>query len=170
MARPNEADRGTDRALADLESRINSVYSKAAKELQEEIDAFFKHFADQDKKMQDLIGQKRNGKEWTEKDYQQWRLNQMGRGTRLEALRDKLAERATEAKEVALAYVNDATPGIYTLNRNYAAYAIEQVAGDVGFTLWDEQAMAVTACKSLRRLTRRNTPVFPLIFDLQLLF
>lgn len=40
MARPNEADRGTDRALADLERRINSVYSKAAKDLQEEIDAF----------------------------------------------------------------------------------------------------------------------------------
>ena len=141
MARPNEADRGTDRALADLERRINSVYSKAAKELQEEIDAFFKHFADQDKKMQDLIGQKRNGKEWTEKDYQQWRLNQMGRGARLEALRDKLAERATEAKEVALAYVNDATPGIYSLNRNYTAYTIESVHPGADFTLFDEQTV-----------------------------
>ena len=141
MARPNEADRGTDRALADLERRINSVYSKAAKDLQEEIDAFFKHFADQDKKMQDLIGQKRNGKEWTEKDYQQWRLNQMGRGARLEALRDKLAERATEAKEVALAYVNDATPGIYSLNRNYAAYTIESVHPSADFTLFDEQTV-----------------------------
>nr|DAO24938.1 MAG TPA: minor capsid protein [Caudoviricetes sp.] len=141
MARPNEADRGTDRALADLERRINSVYSKASKELQEEIDAFFKHFADQDKKMQDLIGQKRNGKEWTEKDYQQWRLNQMGRGARLEALRDKLAERATEAKEVALAYVNDATPGIYSLNRNYTAYTIESVHPSADFTLFDEQTV-----------------------------
>lgn len=141
MARPNEADRGTDRALADLERRINSVYSKAAKELQEEIDAFFKHFADQDKKMQDLIGQKRNGKEWTEKDYQQWRLNQMGRGARLEALRDKLAERATEAKEVALAYVNDATPEIYSLNRNYTAYTIESVHPSADFTLFDEQTV-----------------------------
>lgn len=141
MTRPNEADRGTDRALADLERRINSVYSKAAKELQEEIDAFFKHFADQDKKMQDLIGQKRNGKEWTEKDYQQWRLNQMGRGTRLEALRDKLAERATEAKEVALAYVNDATPGVYSLNRNYTAYTIESVHPSADFTLFDEQTV-----------------------------
>ena len=141
MARPIEADRGTDRALADLERRINSVYSKAAKELQEEIDAFFKHFADQDKKMQDLIGQKRNGKEWTEKDYQQWRLNQMGRGTRLEALRDKLAERATEAKEVALAYVNDATPGIYSLNRNYTAYTTESVHPSADFTLFDEQTV-----------------------------
>lgn len=141
MARPNEADRGTDRALADLERRINSVYSKAAKDLQEEIDAFFKHFADQDKKMQDLIGQKRNGKEWTEKDYQQWRLNQMGRGKRLETLRDKLAERATEAKEVAIAYVNDATPGIYSLNRNYAAYTIESVHPSADFTLFDEQTV-----------------------------
>lgn len=141
MARPNEADRGTDRALADLERRINSVYSKAAKELQEEIDAFFKHFADQDKKMKDLIGQKRNGKEWTEKDYQQWRLNQMGRGARLEALRDKLAERATEAKEVALAYVNDATPGIYSLNRNYTAYTIESVHPSADFALFDEQTV-----------------------------
>lgn len=141
MARPNEADRGTDRALADLEKRINSVYSQAARELQEEIDAFFKHFADQDKKMKDLIGQKRNGKEWTEKDYQQWRLNQMGRGARLEALRDKLAERATEAKEVALAYVNDATPGIYSLNRNYTAYTIESVHPSVDFTLFDEQTV-----------------------------
>lgn len=141
MPRPNEADRGTDRALADLERRINSIYSQAAKGLQEEIDAFFKHFADQDKKMQDLIGQKRNGKEWTEKDYQQWRLNQMGRGKRLETLRDKLAERATEAKEVALAYVNDATPGIYSLNRNYTAYTIESVHPGADFTLFDEQTV-----------------------------
>lgn len=141
MARPNEADRGTNRALADLEKRINSVYSQAAKELQEEIDAFFKHFADQDKKMKDLIGQKRNGKEWTEKDYQQWRMNQMGRGARLEALRDKLAERATEAKELALAYVNDATPGIYALNRNYTAYTIESVHPSADFTLFDEQTV-----------------------------
>ena len=50
----------------------------------------------------------------------------------------KVAERYTKANEVALAYVNDATPGIYSLNRNYAAYTIEKVSGNVGFTLWDE--------------------------------
>lgn len=47
----------------------------------------------------------------------------------------------TKANEVALAYVNDTTPGIYTLNRNYAAYTIEKVAGNVGFTLWDESTV-----------------------------
>lgn len=30
---------------------------------------------------------------------------------------------------------------IYSLNRNYAAYTIEQVAGNVGFDLWDEQTV-----------------------------
>jgi len=65
----------------------------------------------------------------------------MGRGTRFEALRDELAERYTRANETAAAYTNDVTPGIYSLNRNYAAYTIERAAGEVGFTLWDEQTV-----------------------------
>lgn len=60
--------------------------------------------------------------EITEQQYKQWRLAQMGRGKRFTALRDKVAERYTDANETAVAYVNDATPGIYTLNRNYSAY------------------------------------------------
>ena len=47
----------------------------------------------------------------------------------------------TNANAAAVAYVNDATPGIYSLNRNFAAYTIEQVTGDVGFDLWDEQTV-----------------------------
>lgn len=39
--------------------------------------------------------------------------------------------------EVAISYVNDATPGIYTLNRNYAAYEVSDAGGD--FILYDEQ-------------------------------
>ena len=52
-----------------------------------------------------------------------------------------MAERYTKANQTAVSYVNDATPGIYSLNRNYAAYTIESVAGDVGFDLWDEQTV-----------------------------
>ena len=47
----------------------------------------------------------------------------------------------TNAHETAIAYVNDATPGIYSLNRNYAAYTIERATGSVGFDLWDEQTV-----------------------------
>lgn len=141
MARRSEADRGTDGALLELEKRVNEIYGQAAKELQETIDDYFEHFAKLDEKMKKLIGTVRNGKEWTESDYRQWRMAQIGRGARLEALRDKLAQRMTEAKETAIAYVNDATPGIYSLNRNYTAYTIESVHPNADFTLFDEQTV-----------------------------
>ena len=56
-------------------------------------------------------------------------------------MRDKVAQRATDANAVAVSYTNDATPGIYSLNRNYAAYTIERVTGNIGFDLWDEQTV-----------------------------
>lgn len=131
----------TEKELAALEKRIASVYKEAAEDLQKTIDAYFAQFDKRDAEMKELIGTVINDKEWTEQDYKQWRLAQIGRGERFEALRDKIAERMTKANETAVSYVNDATPGIYSLNRNYAAYTIEQVSGDVGFDLWDESTV-----------------------------
>lgn len=129
----------TDAELEALEKRIREMYGEAAKNLQQIIDEYFANFRLRDEEMQKLIGTIVNGREWTEEDYKQWRLAQMGRGQRFEALRDKLAERLTNANEVAISYVNDATPGIYTLNRNYAAYEVSDAGGD--FTLYDEQTV-----------------------------
>lgn len=131
----------TDDELKKLERRIARLYREAADELQETIDSYFEQFKKRDEEMRALIGTVQNGKEWTEQDYKLWRLNQIGRGRRYEALREKIAQRMTNAHETAIAYVNDATPGIYSLNRNYAAYSIERVAGNVDFTLWDEQTV-----------------------------
>lgn len=131
----------TDKELAKLERRIAKLYREAGKELQATIDAYFEQFKKRDEEMKALIGTVQNGKEWTEADYKQWRLNQIGRGERYQAMRDRVAHRVTDANAVAVSYTNDATPGIYSLNRNYAAYTIESVAGDVGFDLWDEQTV-----------------------------
>lgn len=140
--KPDEAHVRTDRALADLERRIAAEYKKAADELSEKIDAYFERFQERDAAQKKLIGTIVNGKEYTQQDYRQWRLAQIGRGKRFESLRDRLAERMTRANEVAAAYINDNTPGIYSLNRNYSAYTIEQQVGaDVGFDLWDEQTV-----------------------------
>ena len=131
----------TDKELAKLERRIAKLYREAGEELQATIDAYFEQFKKRDEEMKALIGTVQNGKEWTEADYKQWRLNQIGRGERYQAMRDKVAHRVTDANAVAVSYTNDATPGIYSLNRNYAAYTIESVAGNVGFDLWDEQTV-----------------------------
>lgn len=127
----------TDKELAKLEQRIAKIYEQAAGELAETVKTYFEQFVKRDAAMQEKL---KNG-EITEQQYKQWRLAQIGRGERFKALRDKVAERYTEANATAVAYVNDATPGIYTLNRNYAAYKIEQVSDKADFTLWDEQTV-----------------------------
>ena len=140
--KPDEAHRLTDKQLEKLERRIAAEYQKAADDLTDKINAYFDSFKKRDAETKALIGTIVNGMEYTEKDYKQWRLAQIGRGKRFEALRDRIAERMTHANEVAAAYINDTTPGIYSLNRNYAAYTVEQQVGaDVGFDLWDEQTV-----------------------------
>lgn len=141
MATSDLGHKLTDAELAKLERRIAKLYRETGKELQATIDAYFEQFAKRDEEMKSLIGTVQNGKEWTEADYKQWRLNQIGRGERYQAMRDKVAHRVTDANAVAVSYTNDTTPGIYSLNRNYAAYTIERVAGNVGFDLWDEQTV-----------------------------
>lgn len=137
MARPDYAHKMTDEQLAELEKRIAKLYKEAADELSDTVKAYFEQF----KKRDTAMLEKLEKGEITEQQYKQWRLAQIGRGKRFKALRDKVAERYTDANATAVAYVNDATPGIYSLNRNYSAYKIEQVSDKADFTLWDEQTV-----------------------------
>jgi SPP1 gp7 family putative phage head morphogenesis protein len=137
MAKPDYAHRMTDAELAKLEQRIAKLYKEAADELTDTVKTYFEQFEKRDAAMKEKL----DAGEITEQQYKQWRLAQMGRGKRFTALRDKVAERYTNANETAVAYVNDATPGIYSLNRNYSAYKIEQVSDKADFTLWDEQTV-----------------------------
>ena len=139
----------TDKKLEEMEKRLSAIYSRAEKEIQKTIDDYFAKFAKRDAKQKARL----EAGEITEQEYKQWRLAQMGRGERFKALQRRVAERYTEANETAVRYVNDATPGIYSLNRNYSAYTIEKVAGNVGFDLWDEQ--------TVKRLIVDNPEVMP---------
>lgn len=137
MAKPDYAHRMTDAELAQLERRISAIYQQAADELSDTVNAYFEQFEKRDAAMKEKL----DAGEITDQQYKQWRLAQIGRCKRFTALRDKVAERYTYANATAVAYVNDATPGIYSLNRNYAAYKIEQVSDKADFTLWDEQTV-----------------------------
>lgn len=149
MPKPDAAHLQTDKELAKLEKRIAKIYKEAADDLQKTIDDYFAKFAKRDAKQKARL----EAGEITEQEYKQWRLAQIGRGERFKALQSRVAERYTEANETAVRYVNDATPGIYSLNRNYSAYTIEKVAGNVGFDLWDEQ--------TVKRLIVENPEVMP---------
>lgn len=137
MKKSDYAHKLTDKQLAKLEQRIAKLYKEAADELTDTVNAYFEQFGKRDAAMKEKL----DAGEITEQQYKQWRLAQMGRGERFKALRDKVATRYTDANATAVSYVNDATPGIYSLNRNYAAYKIEQVSQSADFTLWDEQTV-----------------------------
>jgi uncharacterized protein with gpF-like domain len=141
----DEAHAWTDEQLKGLESRIASEYKKAAEELQEKVDAYFEQFKKRDAEQKALIGSIVNGREYTKRDYQQWRLAQIGRGKRFEALRDRLAERYTRANEVAAAYINGDMAKIYVMNH---AYTIQNAKGqadgaldNIDFALFDEHTV-----------------------------
>lgn len=102
---PNRPDVGndlTEKKLAALEKRISSVYSQAAQDMEGKIKAYFESFAARDAEQKKLL----DTGEITAEQYRQWRLAQIGRGKRYEALRDKLAERMTQANVSAAAYIS----------------------------------------------------------------
>lgn len=143
------AHKETERILAELERKIKALYADASRDMKKKAEVYFARFAERDKKQKAAM----EAGKITEEQYLQWRLAQIGRGERFEKLRDELADRMTDANKVAAAYINDRTPGIYSLNRNYEAYTIEKVAGNVGFTIYDEQ--------TVRRLIQEDPNLLP---------
>lgn len=146
------ADRWTDRELINIEKKIFNIYSEAQKDFERQAKAYFDEFAERDEKERKKV----ESGELSKDRYKQWRLAQMGRGERLNHMSRKMAERATKANEVAIAYVNDKTPGIYSLNRNHEAYVIEGLGHEMvgaDFSIYNEQAV--------RRLVVEDPEIMP---------
>ncbi len=143
------AHKETERILAELERKIKELYADASRDMKKKAEVYFARFAERDKKQKAAL----EAGKITEEQYLQWRLAQIGRGERFEKLRDELADRMTDTNKTAAAYINDQTPGIYSLNHNYEAYTIEKVAGNVGFTIYDEQ--------TVRRLIQEDPNLLP---------
>ena len=141
MADLDYGRRYTDERLADLERDIARLYGRAAEEMREKLAAHLERFAQKDEVMRTRL----DGGEITETDYHHWRLGQMARGERYEAVCEELTRRMTDANRIAMAYVNGMTPEIYALNRNFGAYTIEAQDGDMrigtSFTLMNEEAV-----------------------------
>lgn len=144
----DEANEMTEARLRELEEELKKVYAEAQTDISKRLDAFERWFSAADKRMREKL---QAGK-LSEKKYKAWRLTQVRQSEQYSAVRDKIAVRMTRANEIAAAYVNDATPGIYTLNRNYSAYQIEQ-AENVDFALLDE--------RTVRRLAMYDPDLVP---------
>lgn len=125
----------TDKEIETLEKRITKAYRRVYKELSEKVTDYFKKFEKRDTEQLALL----NEGKITELEYQQWRLAQMGRGKRFEAMRDDAAERLTKANQIAASYIKDEMPDIFAVNLNHMAYGLEKEYGNIGFTIYNEE-------------------------------
>lgn len=137
------SDEQTERELARLEKSIQREYKHAYKELKKKTDDYFANFAVRDARMKaDLESGKYPIPAGYTSDqyYKIWRQNQLGRGKRWEKMRDDMAKRIGKSNQIAASYINDTTPGIYSLNHNYEAYQIESITG-ASFDIYNEQTV-----------------------------
>ena len=113
------------------------MYSDALDGLQKDSKSFFDWFEKEDKKQLEKL---ENG-ELTEKQYKEWRLEQVRKSDRFKTMQKKLADRMLRANQIALSYANGDMAAIYALNRNFAEFEVEKIFGNVNFTLWDESTV-----------------------------
>lgn len=85
--------------------------------------------------------QKYLGGEYTKQQFEDWVQTQIARGESYEIMVDKLSQRAVDADKLASDYINNTTPGVYCLNRDYEAYNISKEYGPLDFHLADERTV-----------------------------
>lgn len=131
------AHKETDKLLGKLERKLKKLYKQAAEDLTTAADAYLKDFAVEDAKKKALV----DAGAMTDVDYRMWRLENLAQKTRFNELKDEMTARMLNADKIAADYINDATPAMYALNRNWQSYNIEQATGNIGFSIFDESTV-----------------------------
>lgn len=112
------------------------MYGRSYSEMRDTANEYFDKFTERFEKEYKAY---QNGA-YTDDQFIAWYRTQIERGEGYNTMADKLAERMTNANVLASAYINDATPSIYSLNRDYEAYRISEAYG-VDFQLTDEMTV-----------------------------
>ena len=142
-------ERMTEQRLEDLEGRIAKLYGEQETAMRMKAATYFKQFEKRDQDMRKAV---RDGN-MKEDDYKLWRVTQIARGERFVVLADDFAQEMLHANETAARWTNDEIPRIYMINHDTQAYEIEQMHGNIGLNLLDEN--------TLRRLVVDDPDLLP---------
>lgn len=140
----------TDEKIAELEERIKELYSEAYDEVYEKYMAFCRKFEKDDKKYSQQL---KDGK-ITAATYRDWLRGQVFQRRRWQAQLDDLAKTLTRTNQIAMDIINEAAPGVFAMNANWAEFEIERAGNaDMGFGLHDED--------TVKRLLRDEPNLLP---------
>lgn len=132
------AHKETDRIIAGLEKKLKSVYREAEKNATEKFSVYMAKFKIKDEAH---IADVASGK-WSQKQYEDWRKNQLLYADTLSEIRDTIAQDLHNADKIAIQMVRDKQSDVYALNHNYGTYEVEHGLGvDTTYTLYDHDTV-----------------------------
>lgn len=123
----------TDKELEEMEKRLSAIYARAEKELQENVDKYFKRFEEMDAEKRALV----DAGKLTEEEYKRWRQNKIMTGRHWTAMKEQAAQELLQANRTAQEYINGRLPDVYSLNYNSTGEAIEGAVSGYSFELVD---------------------------------
>jgi SPP1 gp7 family putative phage head morphogenesis protein len=145
-----------DGEIEALERRYKDVYGEAAQSVREKAKKYFDDFERKDKEQAALV---QSGK-LSDRDYRNWRINQMAVGRRWTDFADDLAQEYANANQTAISLANKKLPGVFAANHNYAAYTIEHGTGmNLNFELYDRRTVDRLVQKDPRLLPVKQLDV-----------
>lgn len=145
----------TDKRLEEMESHINCIYKRTAKEIDETANKYFAEFKEEDEIKRKLV----ESGELDADEYERWRRTKIFYGKRYTRLKDDIAEQLVNANETAVAYCNDELPPIYSINYNEIGKGIESRVKGYSFELVDANTVKVLATKDLTLLPYKKLDI-----------
>ena len=134
----DQAHNETDLIIYEVEKRIKREFRQAADEAKEKLRDYMKAFIKKEKTWRKRL----ESGEITEKEFNNWRLNQIMGGKRWGELIDELTEVYKNAREAAQVYTAEKLPVVYALNHDFTTYQIEKKAQiDTGYKLIDKKTI-----------------------------
>ena len=146
----------TDDKIRELEERIKELYSEAHDEIYAKYMAFCRKFEKDDK----LYSQQLKDGKITAATYRDWLRGQVFQRRRWQAQLDDLAKTLTRINQIAMDIINEAAPGVFAMNANWAEFEIEQGGNaNMGFGLYDENTVKELLRDEPDLLPRRSVNV-----------
>lgn len=134
------ADTGHERTndiIDEMTKQIEKEYEKAAKAVEKKLNAYLKSFDQKEAEQLKLL----DAGKITEQQFNTWRQTQLLTGQRWQDLLEQLTGEMVNANDIARSTIRGHMADVYTLNRNYAAYQVEQDAHiDTSWTLYNRRA------------------------------
>lgn len=134
----DQAHNETDLIIYEVEKRIKREFRQAAEEAKAKLRDYMKAFVKKEKTWRKRL----ESGEITEKEFNNWRYNQILGGKRWGELVEELTAVYQNARETAEVYTAEKLPAVYALNYDFTTYQIEKEAQiDTGYRLIDKKTI-----------------------------